>query len=102
MKIEAPYADLGTPLYWGNEHSGQLRAAILPFLGHRATEEQLEVVRAYIEYYLAAPCWERAAADQETLKTLATLREQSRQQPATKETLHALILDCLDSGIDPL
>jgi hypothetical protein len=53
----------GTPLYWGNEQSGQLPAAVVAFLAESTgdgtcSEEQRRLVIEYLKYYIAAPCWE--------------------------------------------
>lgn len=54
----------GLPLYWRDETSGQLSAAIfryLSFVTKKAstppTEEQIWLIRCYLEHFIMAPCW---------------------------------------------
>lgn len=54
----------GLPLYWRDETSGQLSAAIfryLNFVTQKAstppTNEQIWLIRCYLEHFIMAPCW---------------------------------------------
>lgn len=54
--VDRPFAK-GTPLYWGDDVTGRLRAAIMGYLNQAPTEEELKKVIAYIQYHIHAPCW---------------------------------------------
>lgn len=91
---------LGGPLRWQDDVTGVLPSAMRAFLDaghprkHAPTAEQLELVRDYFEYYIAAPCWrkdESFTAVEERIKTAKTIRE-----------LSAWLKDALKVGIDPI
>lgn len=89
----------GGPLYWRNETSGVLPAAVWAYLNESATGEQLELLGNYLEYYIHAPCWDipgNAFADE-----LEELRQSSKTLRARQE-IHDWIFRALDIGIDPL
>lgn len=90
----------GTPLYWRNEQSGELSAAILAYLNHRIeptsqppTPAQLSLVIDYLRYVIYAPCWRGQG--------IAVLRERVHTLQ-TSEDIHGWIGAALPEGIDPL
>jgi hypothetical protein len=88
----------GGPLYWRNEQSGVLAAAVKAFIQKRAAADQLKLVAQYIEYYIHAPCWNQAAtcfADE-----LAHLRESSKSL-LNEHDIFVWIFKALEIGIDP-
>jgi hypothetical protein len=89
-----------TPLFWKDEQSGVLRNAVRAYLGHglkpeeELPDEQVELVRAYLDYVIHAPCWQgdkRIPDLRARVKTLETVNE-----------LDEWIDGCLELGIDPL
>lgn len=88
----------GTPLYWGNEQSGQLPAAVVAFLAEATgdgtcSEEQRRLVVEYLRYVIGAPCWQG--------EQIESLRERATHLQATQD-IQQWIMDCLNEGIDPL
>lgn len=54
----------GMPLYWRDDVTGTLPAAVMAYLDQRPTEEQLGLVIKYIQHHIHAPCWlEKAPFD---------------------------------------
>jgi hypothetical protein len=46
------------PLYWMNETSGQLHAAVRAYLhGDQLTDDQVNLMRAYVRQWIEAPVW---------------------------------------------
>lgn len=92
---------LGFPQYWHDEESGELQAAVLAYLGHRAGEapapdkEQLALLRDYLIHYVEAPCWvgEEAA--------IADLSRRAHEIE-TVQDVGDLIERCFEIGLDPL
>lgn len=110
MKVLNTYLEpLGLPLYWRHEASGELQAAILAYLDNRIagipiTAEQFELVRAYMEYVINAPCWGRnpwIALDHEAVDILDRLKRDVAQLK-TPDEISAWLHCCLEIGIDPL
>jgi hypothetical protein len=87
---------LGLPLYWRNEQSGELRAAVMAYLNqqNQLTEEQFRLVRAYLRYWVFAPCWHDCGGQ------LAELRE-SVEAIHRAEEITPWLLKALDLCIDP-
>jgi hypothetical protein len=88
----------GGPLYWRNEQSGVLPAAVTAFIHKQADVDQLKLVAQYIEYYIHAPCWNQAEngfADE-----LANLRESSKTL-LNEHDIFVWIFKALEIGIDP-
>lgn len=120
----------GTPVYWRNDVSGILRAAITAYLNHSIdparcpppTQQQLGDMIAFLRYFIHAPCWEIDANAYATQK-LAELRQQAAAM-TTVEEVRVLMLcplvptsrasfpagkhqkawlwKCIGLGIDPL
>lgn len=96
----------GTPIYWMDQPDAQLKAAMhqyIEYAEHPAsasatpssalppTPEQLEIVIAYLQYFINAPCW--VGADD--------LRERARQMKSLPDVM-AWVDYCMNDGLDPL
>jgi hypothetical protein len=103
---------LGVPVYWRDEVSGILPAAVWAYIKFRApvegetpippTEMQLKILIEFLRYYIDAPCWSlNTAACQEMAADLSSLRGDIRAAKTTDD-VGAWISRCLDLGIDPL
>jgi len=92
---------LGFPQYWHDQESGELQAAVLAYLGHKAAEapapdkEQLELLRDYLIHYVEAPCW---VGEEETIADLS----RRVHKIETVQDVGDLIERCLEIGLDPL
>lgn len=90
---------LGTPLYWSDEVTGVLPAAVLNFISHCAepdihsppTADHLALVIGYLRYYINAPCWVGVQG----------LRDQAAKMTTAGE-IGAWLNDCVRMGLDPL
>ncbi len=107
MKLTLPYLPPhDTPLRWMDEQSGQLTTAVHTFidtgLGRAtATPAHLEMVRAYCDYYINAPCWVSPDIDEQTIQEIMALRTQVTEA-TTFKALDVWIHECLKVGLDPL
>jgi hypothetical protein len=109
-----PYTPpLGLPLYWRDEQEPRVVSPhVWAYLEGRATPEDCAIVRAWIGYYVAAPCWVRPTPGlsqpdgrewgAEHLAQIEALRRRVTQTPATPEAIRDLIWACLELGLDPL
>lgn len=90
----------GTPLYWRDEVSGVLPAAVDAYFsfvlgeGPEPTAEQLSLLLDYIRYHINAPCWG------DVMGKLELLREQARAL-ATVDDIRKYINSSLEIGLDP-
>ena len=89
---------LGTPLYWDDEQSGVLQAAVLAFYDAAINKtqlatEHLQMVRHHLSYVIHAPCWSGSE--------LTNLRAEVHRLSSVEE-INRWIVRCLDLGIDPL
>jgi hypothetical protein len=90
----------GTPLYWRDEQSGVLGAAMNAYLAHRVesapepTSEQVQLLASYFSYVIQAPCWELGAERGALIKKAAAIK--------TADDIAAWIHEALDVGIDPI
>lgn len=98
-----PGIGTGGPLRWQDDVTGVLPAAVFAFFQYGVkqsdvppTEEQLGLVREYMEYYVNAPCWQ-----QDDTKKLDTLREKI-QVLKTVQELNDFIYECMEIGLDLL
>ena len=96
----------GLPLNWRDEISGVLPAAVGSYLNNRIdgtplAEHQLELVRAFMKYFIDAPCWNHMNEDEYMAQELAGLRREVVTLK-TPEEMGRWIGRCLDLGIDPL
>lgn len=85
----------GGPLYWRDEASGVLPAAVMAYLHARETPAQLALVIDYCVYWCEAPCWRGDGLE------LTDLRQRGRMV-TTRAGLQAWLWDLLRVGIDPL
>ncbi len=90
----------GTPLYWRNELTGRLSDAIHAYLANRVegkpiTPIQTETFRAYLEYYIDAPCWKDFSVELKLLRLRVRLLR-------TPEDIQEWIRESLEFGLDPL
>lgn len=97
---------LGLPLYWRDDQSGVLADAIKAYLderieGKQMTAEQFDLVRAFLSYYINAPCWSRNLTDDEKSVRLMALRADVRNLKKPDD-ISGWIRRCLDIGLDPL
>jgi hypothetical protein len=87
-------------MYWRDERSGKLVAAVHAYLAFRCKKgpcpdpRQIELLARYLQYVIDAPCW---CATEE----LQQLRDRARHLQ-TCDGIAAWIHDALDIGIDPL
>ena len=93
------------PLNWHDEQSGVLRAAMMKFFDVARRREfgadEFELVRAYGEYYIKAPCWDaNPHNDDESRAKLAALRTEIAAVKDVDE-LDNWIAHCLEVGLDP-
>lgn len=99
------YMPLGAPLYWVNEKSGVLKAAIGAFYAHILDGEPIKkrhvsLVRAYLIYVINAPCW-MAGAGEDFASQVQSLKD-GIQSADTPKLIDEWIEKCLEIGIDPL
>lgn len=92
----------GGPLRWQDDVTGEMQSAVKAFLNEglgrsACTPFHIELVRQYLEYYLNAPCWTLVGMEQE----FADLRNRVKELRTARE-IAAWIVDCLETGIDPL
>jgi hypothetical protein len=102
--VDRPFAK-GTPLNWRDDVTGTLPAVMMTFLEKRkeTPSEQLQMVIAFLQYHIHAPCWlgEPLNPDEETKEEILALRELSLTLK-TFEDVHQYIHRAMDIGIDPL
>lgn len=94
----------GTPLYWRDDMSGQLKTAIWAFLNHTPSPDQLQTVIAYIQYHIHAPCWLETCpwdVDEETAENVRTLRRLSLDLKTERE-VQIYIASAMNMALDPL
>ena len=98
----------GLPLNWRDEVTGVLPTAVMRYLNHRIDgtsidEIDLELVRAYLQHFIEAPCWNHMndIPEMGMASDLADLRRDVRDLK-TPDAIAAWIHRCLDLGIDPL
>lgn len=110
MKIPDIYRTFGDvtgiPLNWQDEVTGVLPAAIKAYLNHRIDgtpfdEIHAETVRAFLDHYINAPCWNHMNEEPELALELADLRRDVRTLN-NSEAIAKWIRRCLNLGIDPL
>lgn len=95
-----PYeAPLGAPTYWRrNEWPDALRRAMNAFLHrHPMNAAQIALVRAYLDYYVNAPCWITEGKEEQW----RALRERAKKAASIVELRDILNL-CRALEIDPL
>jgi hypothetical protein len=105
---DAPYlSPLGLPLYWKDEQSGVLPAAIWAFINHKVdgaeapTADQIKLIRDYFTHYINAPCWSANCEDNE----MSGILTEARGMVGKIETaidIDRFISKCMEIGLDPL
>lgn len=84
-----------TPGFWRHESSGVFTGPIRKYLGGQSlTPEDVQLIRAYLKQWIAAPVW---GTDAE----VAALRHAVNELYTSKD-IHRWIHRALDVGIDPL
>ena len=98
---------MGMPLYWRDDQSGRLPAAMKRYsefcCGDAAepTAEQMGLIAAYCVYWIHAPCWDQTNAEcEEMLEVLNELRARAGTL-ASVESIRRWNEECLELGIDP-
>jgi hypothetical protein len=98
-----PFYPQGLPLYWRDEQSGQLSAAIWRYLNFVTkkvstppTEAQIWLIRCYLEHFIMAPCW---AEDQDGL--LLKLRDEIKTLDSCK-SVDAWLRKASEIALDPI
>ncbi len=115
-----------TPLYWGDEQSGELPNAVRHYFDHilgqslrletaadldisPLTERELQLLCDFCRYFINAPCWENnlagrwpaiAAGCPEMLAVLQGLKE-SAKTLASVADLRRWNAECMEIGLDP-
>ncbi len=95
----------GTPLTWRDDITGQLQAAFMAYLNHTPAPEQLQLVIAYLQYHIHAPCWLETwpldGLDDEIRAEIMALRELSLMLK-TIDDVHQYLRRAMEIGLDPL
>jgi hypothetical protein len=95
----------GAPVHWQDDVTGKMRVSVLAYLEQKIDPEQLELVIAYIQYHIHAPCWLEAfpggKPNDEMRDQIIALREDSKKLK-TIEDVNAYINKSLGIGLDPL
>lgn len=108
----------GTPLYWGFEVGGELKAAVKHYfdfcLGHAPdetakdlgippmTEAELELLCEYCVYFINAPCWlnSQFGGENPFRENVISLRERAKTL-ASLESIRRWNDECTEIGLDP-
>lgn len=91
---------LGLPLYWMDEQSGKLRAAVRDYFSWVIGEADepktgtTELLRQYLEHFVNAPCWRGHAAE------LARLRAKVKGIKTCGD-IRGWLGEALNIGLDP-
>ncbi|RAM49459.1 MAG: hypothetical protein C6Y22_22150 [Hapalosiphonaceae cyanobacterium JJU2] len=105
-RIPAIYQQpLGLPLYWRNEESGELPAAIWAYLNFKVdnskteppTQDQIDLITDYLIHYINAPCWDKEGFEQEFNNL-----QQRASSLRTPDQIDDWLVDCHEIGLDPL
>jgi hypothetical protein len=95
----------GLPLYWRDEASGVLAAAVGAYFKHivektpEPNAEQLDLLWQYVRHHIHAPCWEmtcRGAYEKE----LADLKARATARGGVL-ALRAYVAAAIDIALDP-
>lgn len=102
------HTTLQIPLRWQDEQSGTIPTAVKAYLDaniqknpNLVTDEQLEIVRAYLEYFVNAPCWNIAAEENLTRRIHARLKRDIVKAHSVS-AIQRWIFRALEIGMDPL
>lgn len=115
VKTRMPnYPPGGIPVYWRDEITGQLPAAVDAYLSHRCggaepSVAQITFLIDYLRHYVCAPCWSSVARDAresgegELAVLLVSLRKDICEgRVKTSDEIAAWIRRALSLGLDPL
>jgi len=94
----------GMPLYWRDDVTGRIPAAVMAYLEQKPTEEQLGLVIKYIQHHIHAPCFlEKAPFEvvEELAEEIKALRVLSLELKTLRD-VNAYIHRALDWAIDPI
>lgn len=94
----------GMPLYWGDDVSGVMLAAVRAYHDQQPTPEQLRMVIAYIQHHIHAPCWLESSpfnVNEEAEATIRALRERSLTLASVVD-VNEYIHEAIGIGLDPL
>lgn len=93
----------GLPLYWRDETSGTLSAAIVCYINFVTkkvstppTDEQIWLIRCYLEHFIMAPCWVDYGDN-----SLNKLRETVKDVNSV-EAIKCWLSKALEIALDPL
>jgi len=98
----------GLPLYWGDEATGTLTAAVRAYYDEcleegKMTPEQLVYVRAYLVHHINAPVWleKNPYADLEVALKIGELRHRAPLLQSAAD-ISAYVHDAMELALDPL
>ncbi len=95
----------GTPLTWRDDITGQLQAAFMAYLNHTPAPKQLQLVIAYLQYHIHAPCWLETCPlgtlDEDMKTEIQALRELSLTLK-TIDDVHQYLYRAAEIGLNPL
>lgn len=101
-------APFGLPLHWGDEVSGELRAAVMAYLQtHAPDERQMKMLKDYLVHFINAPCWSASfhqeqygsVADDYELAIAGLIGEAQRITSAGD--IEVFISHAMEWGLDP-
>ena len=109
QRMPAFYRPMGLPLFWRDEASGELPAAVEGFLKWVVGEAEsvpaaaMKLVCDYCVYFIHAPVWEHTFAKFECEDYLAELNELKARSKllASAKSVRRWNEECLDLGVDP-
>lgn len=95
----------GMPLYWEDDITGTLPAAVRAYFEGTMTDDQVALVIAYIQHHIHAPCWIDTSLfgdlDEEIATQIRTLQQQSLTLK-TATDINLYIQAALALALDPL
>lgn len=101
--VDRPFAK-GTPLSWRDDVTGTVPAAVMAYLNQEASDEQIKMVIAYLQYHIHAPCWLETPpwgeTDEEMAEEIRALRALSLKMSNVAD-VNQYIHSALDSALDP-
>ncbi len=93
----------GCPFNWQDDSTGQLRKAFIAFCGRYQTPRQLQMVIAYLQHHIHAPCWleQRHLVVWRTRSKILNLRKLSLTLK-TADEVRQYLRQAAEIGLDPL
>ncbi len=103
MRIPLLYPN-GGPLFWRNEESGELIAAVGAYLNNRIegtpiSPAQVDLMREYLRHWINAPCWKQ---DDPVIESAFDRLKLSVYTLRNANDISQWLRRALDLGIDPL